>query len=39
MKLHHVDLSAHMLLLMNVTSHSNNLVGKVTHLFSSMEML
>lgn len=26
MKLHHVDLSAHMLLLMNVTNHSNNLL-------------
>lgn len=29
MKLHHVDSSAQMLLLMNVTSHSNNLLGKV----------
>lgn len=28
MKLHHVDVSAHMLLLMNVTSHSNNLLEK-----------
>lgn len=31
MKLHQVDLSAHMLLLMNVTSHSNNLVWKYAY--------
>ena len=31
MKLHQVELSAHMLSLMNVTNHSNNLFGKITN--------
>lgn len=36
MKLLHVDLSAHMLLLMKVTSHSNNLSGKGQQLLNKM---